>query len=141
MYWHTLLLRGALPVSAARRRSGVLARRCDPAWTVGPADFLRIFENAGRPGWFPERVGRSATDGRVRWNSGTGWAFLATVQQKGAPMPPLDPANDNCSSSTSTYLNHQPREIWRACHDVLAERGIWKSPCEDRKSTSLNSSH
>jgi|GEM_PF-3100540 hypothetical protein len=47
-------------------------------------------------------------------------------------MPPLYPANDNQSRSVtgSPYLNHEPREIWQACHDVLAERGIWKSPCE-----------
>lgn len=45
-------------------------------------------------------------------------------------MPPLNPANDNGAPSSSPYLNHSPREIWRACHDVLAERGIWKSPCE-----------
>lgn len=48
-------------------------------------------------------------------------------------MPPIRPANDNANadaSPTSGYLAQTPRDIWRACHDVLAERGIWKSPCE-----------
>lgn len=45
-------------------------------------------------------------------------------------MSPLHPANDNQSDSSGSYLNQQTRDIWRACHDVLAERGIWKSPCE-----------